>query len=270
MKIQSSNNLAKLIRIDVLNMAYKSKTSHIGSALSMVDILAVLYGRKILSYDASDAKWHHRDRLILSKGHACSALYATLSNLGYFSRDTLNNYSKDGSILLAHASHKVKGVEFSTGSLGHGLSYGAGLALSAKRKEKNWNTYVICSDGEMNEGSNWEAIMFASHQKLDNLSLIIDYNKLQSLDTVANTLNIEPITAKFKAFGWHTININGHKHKDLEKSFLKFKKNKGKPTCIIANTIKGKGVSFMENKILWHYKSPSSNEYQDALKELTI
>ena len=260
-------NMSKNILRDVLEMSYSAKASHIGSSLSIVDILSVLYG-KVLKYNPKNPTLANRDRLILSKGHACAALYATLANYGFFSRKELSKYGEDFSMLMAHASHKVPGVEFSTGSLGHGLPYGVGLALAAKRKKKKWRVFVINSDGEMAEGSNWEAILFSAHHKLNNLCLIIDYNKLQSFTSIKNTLNIEPFKQKLDAFGWYTKIVDAHDHNKLNSVFTNVSKVKDKPICIIANSIKGKGVSFMEDKVLWHYKSLELNQYKKALSEI--
>ena len=193
MKNMKSLKLASYIRKDILDMALMSKASHIGSALSIVDILSVLYGNRILKFNSKNPKHEKRDRLILSKGHACMALYAILAECKFFKKTNLNEYGSNNSLLMAHASHKVPGVEFSTGSLGHGLSYGVGLALAGKRKKNNHHVFVINSDGEMNEGTTWESLLFASHHKLDNLSVIIDYNKIQSMDFVKKVINIEPL-----------------------------------------------------------------------------
>lgn len=249
-------------------MVCRSKGSHIGSALSYVDILAVLYS-EILKYNCYDPKAINRDRFILSKGHACSSLYACLSICGFFKLSELKTYGKDGSFLMNHVSHKVKGVEFSTGSLGHGLSYGLGIAKSLKINNNNSKVYVLLGDGELSEGSNFEAMLFAAHHKLDNLFLIIDYNNLQSLTTVSETLNIEPIKDKFDAFGWDSYVINGHDLHEIS-NVLKSSKNKlnNKPKVFIASTTKGKGVSFMSNKVEWHYKNPSFEEFKLALKEI--
>ena len=241
--------LAKNIRKHVLKMTSKGKSSHVGSALSIADILAVLYtNMNINPKDPIDPK---RDRFILSKGHAGAAVYAVLAELGFFSKEILDTHYQDGSILSGHVSHKgVPGVEFSTGSLGHGLSVASGFALAAKRKSLNFKSYVLLSDGELDEGSNWEAILFAPHHNLDNLTCIVDYNKLQSLTSVKETLNLEPLKDKITSFGWNVIDIDGHNHDELQESISK---NTSKPKFIIANTIKGKGVSFMENKPEWHY-----------------
>ena len=262
---ESTIKLAQALRISSIKMVNNAKASHIGSALSIVDILAVLYG-KILNFDINDEKFSERDRFILSKGHGCVSVYAVLAEVGFFEKDELKTYGKDFSNLMNHISHKIKGVEFSTGALGHGLSFGVGKALNAKINKKKWKTFVLLSDGEMDEGSNWEALMFASHHKLNNLTAIIDYNKLQSLDTIENTLNLEPLRDKLESFGCHVIDLDGHNHDDLEKAFIENSVNS--PKVIIANTTKGKGVSFMENSVAWHYKSPNEDELDLSLKEL--
>ena len=245
-------------------MTSKGKSSHVGSALSIADILAVLYTN--INIDPKDPLHHERDRFILSKGHAGAAVYAVLAELGFFSKEVLDTHYQDGSILSGHVSHKgVPGVEFSTGSLGHGLSVATGFALAAKRRSLKFNSYALLSDGELDEGSNWEAILFAPHHNLDNLTCIVDYNKLQSLTTVKETLNIEPLKDKLLSFGWDVFDIDGHKH-DHIKDALTAKATK--PKFIIANTIKGKGVSFMENRLEWHYMTPNEKQLRDALTEL--
>jgi transketolase len=262
-----SIKLAKKIRESSLRMVSAARASHIGSALSIADVLAVLYGG-VMRYDPSNDQYEERDRFILSKGHACVALYSALAHSGFFELDELDSYGKDFSWLMNHASHKVHGVEFSTGSLGHGLPFSVGKALAAKSQGSNWHVYVLLSDGEMDEGSNWEALMFASHHELSNLTAIIDYNKLQSLDTVQNTLVLEPLVQKLQSFGCFVVDVNGHDHVELSQAFSY--SSKGRPKVIVANTTKGKGVSFMENKVEWHYKNPSSEELICALKELEI
>lgn len=252
------------IRRIALEMVHRSKGSHIGSALGIADILAVLY-TDVLNLNAYEPNWQERDRFILSKGHACSALYAALALKNYLELDDLHAYGKNGSTLMNHASHKVNGVEFSTGSLGHGLPFAVGKAIFAKRKQLGFQTYVLISDGELNEGSNWEAIMFASHHQLSNLTCILDYNRLQSLTTTAETLNLEPVFDKAKSFGWDVIDIDGHNHHELQNAFLL---KCERPKFIICNTVKGKGVSFMENQVAWHYKNPDDSELGQAIKEL--
>ena len=199
----------------------------------------------------------------MSKGHACLALYCVLKEKGFISEKTLNTFGKDGTVLMSHASHKVDGVNLSTGSLGHGLPVATGIALANKINKKNSKIFVLLSDGELDEGSNWESIMFSSHHKLNNLVVIIDYNKLQSIDTVKNTLNLEPLDKKFISFWYKAIIVNGH---NCEQILRALNSKSSKPLVIIANTVKGKGVSFMENSVLWHYKSLNSEDYQRAMK----
>jgi transketolase len=261
----TSLELSKSTRRYILNMVHKSGGSHIASALSIVDIVTVLYN-DVLLFDSRIPKWEKRDRFILSKGHACTPIYALLAQFDFFPIIDLESYGQDSSNLMNHISHKVPGVEFSTGALGHGLPFGAGKAKSAKMLNQNWRTFVLLSDGELDEGSNWEAFMFAAHHKLNNLTAIIDYNKLQSLNTVENTLNLEPLAAKFEAFGWDIIEVDGHNYEQLAIELKKI--HDFKPRIIIAHTTKGKGVSYMENKVEWHYKTPNKEELEIALIEL--
>ena len=260
-----SEILAKKARLLVTELVYNSNSSHIGSCLSIIDILAVLYS-DILNIDNKFNK--NRDRFVLSKGHACLALYVILYLKNFFKLKNLLTYGKNFSPFMSHASHLVKGVEFSSGSLGHGLPHILGRAIFAKRNSKKWKSFVLISDGELNEGSNWEAIMFASHLKLDNLIIIVDSNKLQSLSTVKETLNTLPLKRKFDSFGYDSVLVDGHNHSNLKKIFKNLDFNNKKPKVIIANTIKGKGISFMENKVEWHYKSPNKDQYQKAIKEI--
>jgi transketolase len=247
-------------------MNHNANASHIGGALSIADILAVLYER-VLNIYPLEPTHPARDRFLLSKGHACSALYAVLALKGFFEEESLDNYSMDGSKFTTHASHNVPGVEFSTGSLGHALSVGCGIAFASKRQQSDFRTFVLVSDGELDEGSNWEAILFAPHHKLDNLTLIVDYNKIQSLGNVDEVLTLEPIRKKFEAFNWETIEIDGHDHESIYNALMIDEKN-GKPRVIIAHTTKGKGVDFMENKLLWHYRSPNKEQLVSALNQL--
>lgn len=261
------SDFANSIRRHVLQMVYESKASHIGGAFSMADILAVLYS-KILKVDSNNPKWDNRDRFLLSKGHAVTSLYATLALKGFFDIAELTTYGKDGSRLLSHASHKVPGVELSTGSLGHALSVGCGMAIAAQRGKRKWRVFVLLSDGELDEGSNWEAFLFAPQHQLDNLVVIIDYNKIQSLGAVKEVIDLSPLKDKFKAFNWSAIEINGHNHEEIYKALSTIPIEAGKPMVIIANTVKGKGVDFMENQLLWHYKSPSKEQVEQAMKQL--
>lgn len=256
--------LAVRVRGHALRMVHRAKASHIASALSIVDILAVLYGR-IMTFDSQQPQWEERDRFILSKGHACVAVYAILAEMGFIPHTDLDTYGEDFSPLMNHISHKVPGVEFSTGALGHGLPFGVGKALSAKIKNQKYQIFVLLSDGEMDEGSNWEALMFAAHHGLSNLTAIIDYNNLQSLDTVANTLSLEPLVEKLTAFGCQVLEIDGHDHVQIEAAF---QHKSLQPTVIVAHTTKGKGVSFMENAVAWHYKNPNDEQLGLALSEL--
>lgn len=260
--------LARRIRIHALRMTSSGGSSHIGSVLSMADIVAALYGA-VLRVRPDDPDWQDRDRFILSKGHAGAGIYAALAERGFFSTEALSQHYQDGSRFSGHVSHKgVPGVEFSTGSLGHGLSVGAGRALAAKHDGRGHRIYVLLSDGECDEGSNWEAILFAAHHQLDNLVAIVDYNKMQSLDTVDRTLRLEPFAAKWESFGWGVREVDGHDHGALVSVLSEVPKRAGRPTCVVAHTTKGKGVSFMENSVLWHYRSAKGEEFRDALREL--
>lgn len=258
---------AKCIRRQSLHMVHRANASHIGGALSIADIVAVLYNN-ILKNDPANPKMENRDRFILSKGHACVAVYSALAARGFFPIDDLENFAKDNSNLMSHISHKVDGVEFSTGSLGHGLPFGVGKSLAAKKLNAKWRTVVLMSDGELGEGSNWEAMMFAAHHQLDNLVAIIDYNKLQSLTTVDKTLRIEPLADKARAFGWSVREVDGHDLSALLQSLRDVPWELGKPSFLIAHTTKGKGVGFMENNVNWHYKSPSFEQLNQALEEI--
>ena len=261
-----TKDLALKIRKHSLNMTHTGESSHIGSILSIADILAVLYG-SVMKYKPDEPKWSDRDRFILSKGHAGAGVYAVLAESGFIEMEKLKTHYLDGSDLSGHVSHKqVPGVELSTGSLGHGLPVATGMALAAKINKQKHNIFVLMSDGECDEGSNWEAALFASHHTLDNLVAIIDRNKLQSIDSTENTLKLEPFKDKWQAFGWKVLEVDGHDHNHLVNSLNT--KEKDKPLCIVANTTKGKGISFMENQILWHYRSPQGEEYNAALREL--
>lgn len=260
--------LARRIRLDVIRMTNRGKSSHVGSALSIADILATLYG-VALNVDPQDPRRADRDRFILSKGHAGAAVYAALAETGFFDTKLLNQHYQNGSIFSGHVSHKgVPGVELSTGALGHGLGVATGMALAARRSGEGWRAFALMSDGECDEGSNWEAAMFAAHHKLDNLVAIIDYNKLQSLATVAETLGLEPFAAKWTSFGWAVVEAQGHDHAQLLAAFDRLPFERGRPSVVIAHTTKGKGVSFMENQVAWHYRSPQGAEFEQAIAEL--
>ena len=265
----NSEQLAWLIRRHGIEMTHISHGSHIGAILSVADIVAVLYN-DVANISPENLKDENRDRVILSKGHAGASIYAALAEKGFFDREELKTHYADGSRLSGHVSHKgVPGVEFSTGSLGHGACVAAGMALNAKLDKKPYYTYAIVGDGECDEGSIWEMALFANQFKLNQLVVIVDHNKMQSLDFCENTLSLAPFAEKWKAFGWNMLDIDGHNHDELRTAFAKAKESVDKPTVIIANTVKGKGVSFMEFDILWHYRFPhEGEEYDGALKEL--
>ena len=262
--IKNSKHLANYIRMKSIEMTNRGNTSHIGSVLSCTDILAVLY-IEILKLGNSD-KNQERDRFIMSKGHASAGLYSCLAGLGLIDEQELTKHCLDGSNLSGHVNHKLLPfIEISTGSLGHGLPISCGIALALKLKGISSKVFCLMSDGELDEGSNWEAMLFASHHKLSNIKAIIDRNKLQSIKSTEETLSLEPLISKFKSFNWEVSNIDGHDHIQL-KSELSIKHKR--PHIIIANTIKGKGVSFMENSVSWHYKPPNNNEAEKAILEI--
>ncbi len=268
----SSEQLAWLIRRHGIEMTHLSGGSHIGAILSVADIVAVLYA-DVMKYDCKVPEWSERDRFILSKGHAGASIYAALAENGFFEVEELKTHYQNGSRLSGHVSHHLPGVDFSTGSLGHGLSAGTGMAYAAKKDGKSHKVYVVVGDGECDEGSVWEAALFANHFRLNNLVAIVDHNHMQSLDFQENTLEIEDFGTKWKAFGWNVIEINGNDHAELKAAFAKADElslnSDHKPTVIIANTIKGCGVSFMQNDILWHYRFPHDGwEYDSAVSEL--
>lgn len=263
----NSTQLAWLIRRHGIEMTHLSGGSHIGAILSVADIIAVLYS-DIIRYDTNNPKSKERDRFILSKGHAGAAIYAALAESGFFDPAELKTHYQNGSRLSGHVSHHVPGVDFSTGSLGHGLSAAAGMALSLKQDGSSSRVFVVMGDGECDEGSVWEAALFANHYGLANLVAIVDHNHMQSLDYCEKTIKIESLTDKWRAFGWNVVELDGHNHDELKKA-LKDGNFNGNPTVIIANTVKGKGVSFMENDILWHYRFPHDGwEYDGAVSEL--
>jgi transketolase len=259
--------LAKRVRIHALRMTSLGGASHIGSVFSCADILAVLYGG-ILDVSPNDPKFESRDRFVLSKGHACAGLYAVLAELGFFPLEKLDTHYQDGSDLCGHASHKVPGIEVSTGSLGHGLSIACGMAYAAKLAGSAHRVFGLLSDGECNEGSIWEAALFAAHHKLSNLTIVIDYNRLQGIAPVSEVLELSPFADKWTAFRWAVREVDGHDHESLNTTLRAVPFTADKPSCLIAHTVKGKGVSFMENTILWHYRIPRGAEYDAALAEL--
>ena len=261
--------LSNKLRYSIVKMSNETKSPHLASSLSCIDIVATLYDA-ILNLDIKNPKWELRDRFILSKGHAATALYVALEHKGFITKNDLKSYTKKDSLLEEHPSPKLQGVEAATGSLGHGLPIGCGIALSAKIKKKNFMTYVLMSDGECNEGSVWEAALFASAKKLNKLCAIIDYNKWQATGKSKDILNLNSLVEKFEKFGWIVKEIDGHDHDLIYKTCLFAKKEVSKPTMIIANTIKGKGVSFMEDDNNWHYRIPNNKEVEESKKELQI
>jgi transketolase len=268
MDIEEIKDFAKAIRRTAVQLAYNTNTSHTGGTMSQADILAVLYSgvMNITPDTLNDPK---RDRFIESKGHCCASYYAALALKGFMNYDELmEEYCKNGSQYFEHVSHKLPGVEVSTGSLGHGLPIACGMAIGAKRTHHNNSVYIIVGDGEINEGSNWESFMFAAQNKLDNLCVIIDKNKMQALGFTKDVLCLDPLADKLKAFQWNVLDIDGHDIGQLLDAFDNFKKTEGKPTVIIANTIKGKGVSYMENNLKFHYSAPNVEELKIALEEL--
>lgn len=264
----TSVQLAWLIRRHGIEMTHLSGGSHIGAVLSSADIIAVLYA-DILHYDPENPKWDGRDRFIMSKGHAGAAVYAALAESGFFDPSELKTHYADGSRLSGHVSHHLPGVDFSTGSLGHGLSAAAGMALAAKMDGGHHRVFAVLGDGECDEGAVWEAALFAKQYKLENLVAIVDHNYMQSLDTCEKTMSLEPFGEKWRSFGWNVIEIDGHDHNALRAALTDTKNQRHMPTVVIADTVKGKGVSFMENDILWHYRFPHDGwEYDGAVTEL--
>lgn len=260
--------LARRIRRHAVLMTSRGGSAHVGSILSIADILAVLYGG-VLRVDPAAPRAPDRDRFVLSKGHAGAGVYAALAETGFLPVEKLQTHYQDGSDLSGHVSHKgIPGVELSTGSLGHGLPVGAGMAYAGKLRRSAYRVFVLLSDGECDEGSNWEAILFAAHHGLDNLVAIIDYNKIQSLAPVAETLRLEPLAEKWRSFGWEVVESDGHDHAALHAALSQIPAAPGRPTCVVAHTVKGKGVSFMENSVLWHYRTPRGEELAGALREL--
>jgi len=266
--IKSMEERAKVIRRHVVRMLARAGSGHPGSSLSTVDLLVALFYNK-LKHNPQQPAWPDRDRFVLSKGHGCPALYAVLAEKGYFGIDKLDTLRQFGSILQGHPCMKTTpGIEISGGSLGQGLSVGLGIALAAKLDKKDYRTYVMLGDGEIEEGQVWEAAMAASHYKADNLCAIIDQNGLQIDGFIHEIMSSYPIPDKWRGFGWHVIEINGHDYKAISSAYDEAEKIKGRPTVIVAKTIKGKGVSFMENQVDWHGKAPTKEEAERALAEL--
>ena len=259
---------ASQIRINIINMLEKSQSGHPGGSLSLAEIMSVLYFKE-MNIDPSNPKWEDRDRFVLSKGHGAPVLYAALAERGFFPKEELDNLRKINSMLQGHPDMKgTPGVDMTTGSLGQGLAAANGMALGGKIDNKDFRVYSIIGDGECQEGLIWEAAMLAAHYKLDNLTVFLDHNGLQIDGTNKDVMNIEPIDEKFKSFGWNVLKIDGHSIEEIVEAIDKAKNTKEVPTIIIANTFKGKGVSFMENQAGWHGKAPSAEEASKALEEL--
>ena len=259
---------AKEIRKSIVSMIAEAKSGHPGGSLSATDILTALYFDE-MNIDPANPKMEGRDRFVLSKGHAAPAVYATLAEKGYFSKDELSTLRKFGSRLQGHPDmKKLPGIEISTGSLGQGLSVANGMALNAKIYGENYRTYIMLGDGEIQEGKIWEAAMSSAHYKLDNLCAFLDHNNLQIDGNVTEIMGIEPVNKKWEAFGWNVIEIDGHDFEQILSALDKAKQYKGKPTIVIAKTIKGKGVSFMENVCGFHGVAPTAEELEKALTEL--
>jgi len=260
---------AKEIRLLALELCYRKRSSHLGGSFSIAEILAALYG-KVLNISPETMKESGRDRLYYSKGHACMALYAALALRGFFERQKLlENFTENGSHFTSHVNHHLPGVELSTGSLGHALGVSCGSAIASKRSGRSNTVFTIVSDGELDEGANWEAILFAAHHRLDNLICIVDYNRIQSFGSVSDVMTLEPLVDKFRAFNWSVDVVDGHSAFSTYETLARLKTERsGRPKCVIAHTVKGKGVSFMENKLEWHYRSPSEEEFLKARSEL--
>lgn len=265
-----SRDLAYRVRRHALDMTSRGGTAHIGSIFSMADIIAVLYA-DVMHHDPKAPKMPERDRLVLSKGHAGAGIYAVLAECGYFPTEELLTHCQNGSRLSGHVSHKgVPGVEVSTGSLGQGMPMAMGMAMAAKMNGQEHSVFCIIGDGECDEGAIWESALIANQFKLDNLIVTIDFNKIQSITSVENTIRLEPLDQKWASFGWHVIRIDGHDHAALHAAYAEAlgARGQGKPIAIVADTVKGKGVSFMENDVLWHYRTARGEEYAAAVEEL--
>ena len=267
-QVEQLQKMAKTVRKEIIEQVYKAQSGHPGGSLSIADILTVLYFNE-LNIDPKNPKWDNRDRVVLSKGHCSPALYSCLANRGFFEIKELEEFRSIEGKLQGHPDmNKVLGVDMTTGSLGQGLSAANGMAIAAKLDKKNYRVYCILGDGEIEEGQIWEAAMASSKYKLDNLCVVIDNNNLQIDGTIGEVMNSYPIDEKFKSFGFQVINIDGHNIEEIIKSFEVAKNIKDKPTCIIAKTIKGKWISFMENEVQWHGKAPNEEQYKQAIKEL--
>jgi transketolase len=267
-EIEQFKDIAREIRCSILTMVKEAGVGHIGGSLSITDILVALYF-KVLKINPRDPGWPDRDRLVMSKGHGAAAIYSTLAEKGFFPKEELRSFGLINSNLQVHPDkNKVPGIEASTGALGQGLSIGLGMALAARLNKKDYYTFVILGDGEIQEGQVWEAAMFASHYRIDNLTAVLDYNNVQLMGNVSEIMEIAPVAEKWSSFGWEVLEVDGHNFNQIIESLYKAKEVKGKPTIIIANTIKGKGVSFMQNTCKWHGSVPTQEEYIKAMAEI--
>lgn len=266
--LASLSALARAIRRDVLQMTARAGSGHPGGSLSAVEILVALYFGGVLRHDPANPRWPDRDRFILSKAHACPALYAVLARRGYFPLEELGTFRRIDSRLQGHAHILTPGVEMSGGSLGQGLSFGVGVALAGRLDGRDYRVYVLLGDGECDEGQVWEGAMFASHHRLDTLTAIVDRNRIQNDRFTHEVVDLEPLTDKWRAFGWHTVEVDGHDLGQILRAFDEARRVKGRPTVIIAHTVKGKGVSFMEDNPEFHGRAPTPEELERALREL--
>lgn len=268
LKIRELEQMARKVREDIINEVYYAKSGHPGGSLSIADILTVLYFKE-MNINPQNPSWEDRDRLVLSKGHCSPALYSCLANRGYFPIEDLKTFRNSNSYLQGHPDkNKVPGVDMTTGSLGQGLSCANGMAIAGKMNKKDYRVYCILGDGEIEEGQIWEAAMAANKYKLDNLCIVVDNNNLQIDGTIEEVMSSYPIDEKFKSFGFQIINIDGHDIDEIIKAFEVAREVKEKPTCIIAKTIKGRGITFMENQAGWHGKAPNEQQYEQAIGEL--
>jgi transketolase len=266
-QIKELEQKAKQIRRLIIQMLAKAGSGHPGGSLSSADLITVLYF-SVLRYDPKNPAWPDRDRFHMSKGHCCPLWYAALAEAGYFPKDKLWTLRQLGSVLQGHPDRRTPGIEVASGSLGQGLSVALGMSLAAKMDKKDYRIYVLLGDGEIQEGNIWEAAMASSHYKCDNLCAMLDYNGFQIDGKICEIMALEPLAAKWQAFGWHVIEIDGHDIKEILSAYQEAKTFKDRPSIIIAHTIKGKGVSFMENVVDFHGRAPTKEEAERALKEL--
>ncbi len=270
MDIQALSQKSSELRLHILNAALKAGKGHVPPAFSWVEIGVALFYGGHLSFRPSEPKWEGRDRFILSKGHGCLTLYAILADLGFIPKEALDSFCQPGNVLAGHPDTNIPGVEVISGSLGHGLGVSAGLALGAKLNSQSWNVVTVMGDGECQEGSVWEAAMFASHHRLDNLVAVIDRNQLGATSFTEKNLTLEPLENRWEAFGWDVVSIDGHSFEELNRVFSSIgHRTSTKPLLVLAETVKGKGVSFMESSVDWHHRLPKGDEVKDALRQLT-